>query len=168
MVASGFLDFRALAVLWCANLLPHLPAAAVQAASSRGDLRLEAFQEQRGAAWFLRLDPSGDLTVNVRGKVHKRKIDDATLRQLTELIRRERIFELGEVYGDPIFDVDWRTVTIWLEGRKKTFSLYVDLPADAHHDEVKRALRLWVAIRDLFEIPEAADSRDADRKLLAQ
>jgi hypothetical protein len=131
-----------------------------------GRVRIEAFQEGHGVAWFLRLETGGKLTVQVGLKEISRKLDDAAMARLAEVVRKEAIFELDDNYGEALIDLPWRTVKVWQGERVKTMTLYSGLRAEVRQDEVKRALRFWLAIRGLFEAERAVDTRTEDRQFV--
>jgi hypothetical protein len=150
-------------------LLTLLAGAGTSPSSETGPpsrVSIEAFQEGYGTAWFLKLETTGKMTVQVGGSEHTRKLDDVAMAQLAEVARNEAIFDLADTYGEALFDLPWRTARIWQGGRVKTLTLHAGLATEPRQAEVKRALRFWLAVRGLFEAEGAADSRAEDRRLV--
>jgi hypothetical protein len=93
------------------------------------------------------------------------------LAELRDAIRRERFFELRDKYGEPVIDGHERRIEIHDAGKVKEVTIYTVYPrievSDSERDEIRRALRVWIAIRNCFVDREALDSRPQDREFLA-
>ena len=133
------------------------------------DLRVDAIQVGGGGyTWNATLEGSGRLIVHTGGEVHKINVSRARVRELLEIIDREKFFELADGYGVQKYDAEFRAITIKTAGRSKSLALYTNIARDPRRDEIKRALRVSIAIRSLFDLPTAIDSRQEDQELINQ
>jgi hypothetical protein len=119
-------------------------------------------------SWDLELNSRGQLVVRVvraGQQEHRLGISATTIGELVQTIQREKALELSKEVGEgAAIDGEFRVMTIALNGRRKTVTLF-DRPGE-DPEEFRRALRVWVAIRGLFDLPGAADSRGYDRRFL--
>lgn len=118
-----------------------------------------------GEPWGLAIAKDRTARVTVKGKDHRMVLAEPDFTKLVGLLKTERFSQLEESYGRPAVDRDYRVIDAWIDGRKKSVFLYSDLAEDPRHDQVARALRVWIAARDLFDIPGAIDTRPQDRAL---
>ncbi len=136
-----------------------------------GTLSVEAMHKGpdpgRGS-WSLVLDDAGNLTVNVISGERRFRLSQRQLRDFSELVKRERFFGLRDEYGVGAVSGEFRVIDVSLAGRRKKIVLLDGLADAAHRDEIKRALLVWEAVRSLFDIPQALDSREEDRALIRQ
>jgi hypothetical protein len=121
--------------------------------------------DAHGAPWGLAIGKDRSARVTIKGTDHKITLTEAAFTNLLNLMKSERFSQLEESYGTPAVDRDYRVIDAWIDGRKKSVFLYSDLAQDPRGDEVARALRVWIAVRDLFDIPGAIDTRPQDRVL---
>jgi hypothetical protein len=119
-----------------------------------------------GRSWGLELDSAGTMAVWSLAEPLRRKLTADVIRNLRRTLEEQRFFELDNGYGTSLIEGDFREIHVVLDGREKTIALYSRLEEDARTDEIRRALRVWIAIRGLFDIPKAADSRPKDEALI--
>jgi len=116
--------------------------------------------------WRLSIEPSGAAEVTTDAKSLRFQLSEAACEELVGLIKRERFFELRKAYGTAAIDGATRQMNINLGKEQHSVILYEALSKDPDRDAVKRALRVWGALRGLFDLPAAADSRKEDQALL--
>jgi hypothetical protein len=99
------------------------------------------------------------------------RIPPRRLAALREAIHRERFFELRDSYGGLVIDGPERRIEVREGNSFKKMTIYSTSPdmriSDSEREEIGRALRVWIAIRDCFEAPGAMDSRPEDREFLS-
>lgn len=118
-----------------------------------------------GMPWGLSLGEDRSARVIIKGRDRSIRVGEAAFENLRRLLKSERFADLDESYGTAYVDRDYRVIDAWIDGRRKSVFLYSDLGDDIRREEVARALRVWIAVRDLFEISGAIDTRVADRLL---
>ena len=138
----------------------------VSASHTRFGLEGEAWEMtvgQGGKLWLKR-PRGGEQLYSIR--VLRPKV----LEDLRAVLGVERFCELDEQYGTAVMDGPERQMSARCGDRIKTVTLFTfdrkQELTEAEHSEIRRALRVWIAIRSLFEDPEALDSRPEDRALL--
>jgi len=129
-------------------------------------LRIKAMQYGFGQkSWTATLTDDRRMTVQVAGESRVFTVSPSQLRTLRKAVEQER-FDLADSYGQQETDVDFRTLEVAADGRTKTVIVYATLGREQRIDEVKRALRVAIATRSLFDWPAALDTREEDEKLL--
>jgi len=135
--------------------------------------RREAFHlrawhyESLPGAWFLEFEQRGRMVVNIMaGDQHTFNVPSDKTLQLLETIRREAFFDLEESYGSQVLEGPFRLIRIRVGVKENTVTLYPQLEADPRGDQVRRALRVWMAIRGLFLVAGAIDARPEDLAIL--
>jgi hypothetical protein len=137
------------------------------AEAGHSSVRLKATQYSFGEkSWSATLVAGGRLTVEVSGERRVFALSKSQLSRLEDLVNRERFFELADSYGQQERHVDFRSVELVAGGRSKTVVIYGTLGHELRTDDLRRALRVAIAIRDLFDWPGALDTRDEDEKLI--
>jgi hypothetical protein len=127
-----------------------------------------------GYSWQLNVNPAreAELTIHAFPKQIRRsfKVAKGRIEELKGVLRRERFFELKGEYGEHVPDGSCDTLAIvW---GKQTHTVKIRfLMSWVHSDpsrlqEPARAVRVFNAIRDWFDDPEAVDLRRYDRMVL--
>jgi hypothetical protein len=135
------------------------------------DLDLQVFVMQKEpdpgkGSWSMTLDASGKLTVETLRETSRAEVPVSKRRELLEIITRERFFDLKDEYGTAAIAADFRAIQVKAGGRTKRVVLASDLAAERDREGLKRAVRVWLAIRDLFAVPGVVDTRDRDQQIL--
>ncbi|WP_395741220.1 hypothetical protein [Prosthecobacter sp.] len=124
----------------------------------------------KGYSWQLAIadDGAAKLTVEKPGApVHESlQIPPARLAELRELLQRERFFDLGASYGVVVPDSSTTTLSVHVGKRTHTVELQYLRTDDPHIEEMRRALRVSIFLRGLFQNPDAVDLRRYDEMLL--
>jgi len=117
--------------------------------------------------WSLSLTARGQLTVTFRGVDHKSQLSRERVRALWRLIGDEGFFGLHDKAArcDPHYDT--RDVVVKTAKGEKRVGVACDI-RDVSRDDLHRLLRICIAIRALFDLPEAANATESDRQILSQ
>lgn len=136
-------------------------------ATDQKRVRLEAWNfVESAAAWALEVREDGHAVLRMfPGEEHFR-ISDSDLETLAKTVRESHVLGLADAYGTAEGNGPFREIEIWVDARYKRIVLYPRLAEDERRDEVSRALRVWIAIRGLFESDEAGDSRPEDLRII--
>jgi hypothetical protein len=131
-------------------------------------LAISAIHWTAGVAgsWFLTVAPSGAAEVSTGDKKHRFQLSANVCADLAPLVEQQGILGLKSAYGVGVIDGEMRKLTVSVGDRRQSMILYSDLASESNRDALKRVLRVWIAVRGLFDIPDAADSRKEDRTLL--
>jgi hypothetical protein len=149
---------------------PFLPGAArgLEVSASHTRFGLE------GQAWEMTLGQGGKLWLK-RPRYGEqlfsiRPLSPKILDDFQAVLAGQRFCDLDEQYGSAVMDGPERQMSARCGERTKTVTLFTFDPKQpltgAERSEIRRALRVWIAIRSLFDDPEALDSRPEDRSLL--
>jgi hypothetical protein len=117
-------------------------------------------------SWSLKFEPPDKLTVRFEGTQRAIQVPAAQRDDLARLVRQAAFFSLKESYGTPVIAGAVRDLEVRIGHEGKHVFLYESLAGDSNREEVKRALKVWIAVRSLFEIEGALDSRKEDRMLM--
>ncbi len=138
----------------------------VSASHARFGLEGQAWEMtigQGGKLWFKR-PRGGEQLFSIRA------LSPKALSDLGAALAGERFCDLDEQYGTAIMDGPERQMSARCGDTIRTVTLFTFDPretrTEAGRSEIRRALRVWIAIRSLFDDPEALDSRPEDRALL--
>jgi hypothetical protein len=128
----------------------------------------------QGRPWHATVNSAGmgELTIDTVAQPIRRKfeVSEEQLAALREAIVKERYFDLRDEYGEEVPDSSTRILTIGAGDRTKTVKIrYLmnrlqDNPPQLQ--EARRALRVWLVVRDWFSDPQAVDLRRYDRIVL--
>jgi hypothetical protein len=130
-------------------------------------LRIDAMQYSFGQrSWTASLADDRRLVVRLALERRVFELSQSQVGKLRETIAQERFFELADGYGQQEPGVDFRSITVTLDGRSKTVAVYATLGREERVEELRRALRVAITIRSLFEWPGALDTREEDTRLL--
>lgn len=138
---------------------------------SRHGFHVEAFHKTADPAvgsWDLSLDDHGQMVVSIGKTRHELHVSEKKQDELLRVIQHEGFFELDDELGGGFVGGPIRQMEVVLGGQRKQVVLLSGLSQEKDLEHVKRALRVWSAIRGLFDLPEAADSRDEDRRILEE
>ncbi len=138
---------------------------------STQQLRISAMQwtgARVSGSWFLNIDTSGAAVLSTGDKKHPFQLSDDVCAELAGLVVRERFFDLKSAYGAEVIEGGMRELRISLGTKAHSVTLFDGAVKDPDRDAVKRALRVWVAVRALFDVADAEDSRKEDRAFLEQ
>ena len=124
----------------------------------------------RGWMWSLEIRGEGRarITCDVPENT-ERRLSDVQVRAIVEVIQREAFFQLpSEPFGPPVIDGPMRMLRVTLDARTHEVDLSNVGPhlSPAELRLAKRALRVWVALEDLFTQCRRGKHRDADDALL--
>lgn len=106
--------------------------------------------------WMVTLRDPGESSLKVCGVDPKAiQVSPRRFAALREAISNERVFELGKYYGDLPVDGPKRRMEIRLGGNVRRISVYSIKPKmpKREADEVDRAMKVWYAIQDCFQLP---------------
>jgi hypothetical protein len=118
-------------------------------------------------SWFLTVEPGGHASIRTDAGERPLQLPEDVCEGLVKIVKEERFFELAGEYGDGVIDGPMRKLDISLGGKSHSVRFYDDALTDkTERRAVKRVVRVWVAVRDLFEFPNAVDSRKTDRAFL--
>jgi hypothetical protein len=124
-----------------------------------------------GSPWSLKVgsDRVARLAVDSFPKPKQRvfRVSNSQVELFRQALVRERLFALGDEYGDPVPDGSVRTLTVRHGAQTKTVRLRFLRDSDPRKSEVKRVLRVWYVAQGWFDEPAAVDLRRYDRRLLA-
>jgi hypothetical protein len=116
--------------------------------------------------WDLTVDAKGILEVKHWPATRVVLLSPRQLAELIEAVERERFLELEPSYGTFRSNEPFRELDVWLHGKYKRVMIGGDLAAETRRDELRRALRVWAAVRGLFTDEAAIDTREEDKALL--
>jgi len=117
--------------------------------------------------WTLVLETSGKGRVETdAGTTYALQLSGAECAKLAAEISEAQFFTLKDSYGVPAVDSPVRELEISLGAKRHSLGLFPGLEVGANRAAVSRALRVWIAVRSLFNAPDAVDSRDEDRAFL--
>lgn len=129
-----------------------------------------------GQAWELTIGSDGKLWLK-RPRYGEqlysiRPLGPKVLSDFQAVLREQRFCDLDEQYGTVVMDGPERQMSVRCGNTIKTVTLFTFDPkqplTQSERSEIRRALRVWIAIRGLFEDSEALDSRAEDTSLLEQ
>jgi hypothetical protein len=141
---------------------------AVGSSAHRTSLEVAAEQYVYGqASWTATLTADRRLTVKMSRDSRSFSVPESKMRELETLLARERFFGLADSYGETDIH-EFRSIAATLNGRSKRVVIYAAVGRETRTDELKRALRVAIAMRSLFDWPDAFDSRQDDEALLAK
>ena len=127
-----------------------------------------------GQAWEMTLGQGGKLWLK-RPRFGEqlfsiRPLSPKVLGEFQAVLAEQRFCDLDEQYGTAVMDGPERQMSARCGDRIKTVTLFTfdskQTLTEVERSEIRRALRVWIAIRSLFDDPEALDSRPEDRSLL--
>jgi hypothetical protein len=101
------------------------------------------------------------------------QLSDKQIRAFREQLISHDFFSLDPDYGDKVPDGSTKTVTVVAGDRAKTVRIHFlmnmaqTFSARAKLQEAGRALRLWTAVREWVDHPEAVDSRQYNQRVLS-
>jgi len=117
--------------------------------------------------WRLTLEATGIGTVETdSGNEYHFRLSDDECAELVTVIQSTRFFDLKESNGVPVVESRYRDFEISLGTRRHSVTLFEGAELDVDRSAVRRAVRVWVAVRSLFNAPDAIDSREKDRAFL--
>jgi hypothetical protein len=127
-----------------------------------------------GQAWEMTIGQGGKLWLKrPRGGEQLfaiRALSSKALSDIAAVLAAQRFCDLDEQYGTAVMDGPERQMSARCGDAIKTVTLFTFDPKKpltrAESAEIRRALSVWIAIRNLFDDPEALDSRAEDRALL--
>ena len=124
----------------------------------------------KGNAWSLVVKPDGAARLFIEHYPRSQRrvfvVSAAQRAELARVVEVERFFALADRYGDQVPDGSTRTLTITRGNRSKTMTLGYLRREDAKLPEIKRAVRVWNAVRKWFDDAEAVDLSAYDQRLL--
>lgn len=133
-------------------------------------LHIDAFHwtPQITGSWTLYVD--GDAALVTAGeKKHRFRLSEDACADLVRVVRQEEFFALHRTYGTQVIDGGMRSLKIGIGKRQHTVVVPADLGVTPEERAaVKRAVRVWIAVRSLFDVSDADDSREQDRAFLKQ
>lgn len=119
--------------------------------------------------WILTLEPTGIGTVRTdSGSEYVLRLSNEECANVVTVIKEAEFFDLRESYGVPVVESPFRDMEISLGERRHSVTLFEGAERDVDRSAVKRAVRVWVAVRGLFDAPGAVDSREKDRAFLRE
>lgn len=119
-------------------------------------------------SWFLTVQSDGSAEVNSDSVTERFALSEQQCASLAQLLKSQRFLDLAGEYGLPVIDGPMRKMTVTLGKKQHSVVLLDDVHSDPDQGAVKRALRVWVALRSLFDVPDAVDSREQDRAVLQE
>ena len=157
--------------LWVTVLAGVLsPSVAEAGQAACRELRIDAmyWAPPVTGSWTLIVD--GDAAVVSAGeKEHRFRLSGDACSELIRVVNQEAFFALRASYGTPVIDGGMRNLKIGIGKRQHAVAIPTDLSVAAEdRAAVKRAVRVWIAVRALFNVAEAVDSRDRDRAFLKE
>jgi hypothetical protein len=118
-------------------------------------------------SWTLTLEPTGIGKVKTdSGNVYPLRLSSSDCRNFVAVVRAAHFLDLKDSYGESYVETPFRDLEIALGSKRHSVTLFDRIDRDADRSGVKRAVRVWIAVRSLFTAPDAADSREKDRALL--
>lgn len=145
------------------------PGVGTDGGSTRdASLQLKATQYRFGERSWAATLRDQKLTVRLAREERVFSVSAAQLRQLRDVIERERFFDLAPSYGEHEPHDAQRTIAITTGGRSKTVVIYATVQRETRTDELVRALRVAVAARGLFDWADAMDTRREDEELMSK
>jgi len=168
--ALFWLRLRGLVVAMLLAVSPPHPGASSEPGCS--GLRIDAMQwtPEVASSWSLLVEAGGKAVIRVGGVTEYRlQLSDAVCSEIVRSVRKEGFFELRKRMQSSIIDGEVRQLEITV-GRERNSITLTDYSSLTEREQaaVKRAVRVWIAVRGLFSVPGAADSREEDRAFLAR
>jgi hypothetical protein len=122
-----------------------------------------------GSEWKLISDRNTQALLTVGSSKPKEvSVPKEKLEDLAAALEREGFFQLQNNYGDIVPDGSERILTISHAAKTKTLKLHFlpNISDPKLIEEAKRATRIWILVRGLFEDDKAVDSRPSDKQFL--
>jgi hypothetical protein len=132
-------------------------------------MRISAMQwtgAKVAGSWFLKVDPSGSGVVSMGDAEKKLQLSGDKCAELAAVAAREGFFDLKGSFGVEAIEGQVRELRLSLGAKAHVVTLYDGIAKEPDRDAVKRALRVWILVRGLFDLPGAEDSRNDDLALL--
>jgi hypothetical protein len=123
----------------------------------------------RDGAFSLEVSPDGRAEFRGRNGVNRWTLTAQEMGGLERLVAEQRVLDLGSEYGTCYIDGLLRVMKVELGARTVRLSLCsleAGTMSAAQREEARRALRLWVAVRNLFPDRYAVDDRADDDAFL--
>jgi len=152
--------------------------AAAAVASPAADTILSASNFSRWRAektfdWVLRVYTGDVASLAIGFNAREIRITEEQVQQLVLYASQQGFFELPDELGTEEIDLPVRSITLLMNGREKTVTMYGTRHPDgligddiAATPGLDRFLIVWGAMRELFDTPRAADNRKSDQKAL--
>jgi len=124
----------------------------------------------RGWMWSLDIQGGGRARIGCgEAEDAERRLSDEEVRGIVDIIQREAFFQLpSDAFGPPVIDGPMRILRVTVDAQTHEVDLSHVGPhlSPADRRLAKRALRVWVALEDLFTQCRRGKHRDADDALL--
>jgi hypothetical protein len=112
--------------------------------------------------WFITIDETGKVGApRIEGRAGATSISTAELRELKEVIQRERFFDLDPAYGPDCIDCPACLLSITVGNRQKRVSLSTagfTALTSSRREEMARALRVWDKVKELAGVSGLKDA----------
>jgi hypothetical protein len=128
---------------------------------------------RHGHSWYFSVNSAGQAELTIMTIPNTRRrivITGNQLEAFRKAMKQERFFELGDAYGQHVFDGSTESLAVTLGNRTKAVEVHYLMnwvgKDQAKLREPARAVRLLVMIRGWIKDTEAVDLRPYDRKIL--
>lgn len=134
---------------------------------------LSRWRAERKVDWVLRVYTGDVASLALGFNASEIRITEEQVQDLVLFAAQQGFFDLPDELGTKELDLPVRSLTLLMNGRKKTVTMYGTRNPDgltgddiAATPGLDRFLIVWAAMRGLFDHPRAADDRKSDQRAL--
>jgi len=127
----------------------------------------------KGRAWTLSVDADAKAALDViKGSddpARQFRIPDDKLTEFRKVLQDQKFFDLPKKIGRVVPDGGQRKLSVKLGKKEHELTIHLLLKSSltgADLDQARRAVRVWMALRGLFDDKDAHDARASDEEFL--
>jgi hypothetical protein len=134
--------------------------------SRTGPIRVSAAHLFGRAQWRLELGPDGSCTVSTRTATKRCSLDGEQRDKLVSLVKSQEFFSLRKYLGQMGVDEPVRIIEIQIDSHQHEVTLGSRFETESDREQIKRPLRVWLALKGLCEIDDPLDTRKEDQRFI--